>query len=64
MRDLLEWGTRTDLRVRVGSAFRLAFGLLVLFLGLTVFPAAEQRDAKAMQTQTSTPAAAADLPRS
>ena len=43
LRDLLEWGTRTDLRIRVGSGFRLAFGLFVALLGLAVFRAVEQR---------------------
>jgi hypothetical protein len=37
MRDLLEWGTRTDLRVRLGSGLRLAFGVLVALLGMMVF---------------------------
>jgi hypothetical protein len=45
LRDLLDWGTRTDLRVRLGSGFRLAFALFITLLGLTVFRAAEQRDA-------------------
>ena len=37
MRDLLDWATASDQRVRVGSALRLAFGLFVAALGLTVF---------------------------
>lgn len=37
LRDLLEWGTATESRVRTGCAFRLAFGLFVTVLGLTVF---------------------------
>jgi hypothetical protein len=37
LRDLLEWGTATEQRVRVGSSLRLAFGLFVAILGLTVF---------------------------
>ena len=37
MRDLLDWGTANDQRVRVGSALRLAFGLFVAALGLLVF---------------------------
>ena len=37
MRDFIHWGTATDQRVRVGSAIRLAFGLFVAILGLTVF---------------------------
>jgi hypothetical protein len=37
LRDLLNWGTATDSRVRVGSSVRLAFGLFVAILGITVF---------------------------
>lgn len=37
LRDWLHWATATEQRVRIGSAIRLAFGLLVLTLGLTVF---------------------------
>ena len=37
MRDLLEWVTKTDNRVRIGCGLRMAFGLFVALLGLTVF---------------------------
>ncbi|WCJ58676.1 hypothetical protein NXS98_13245 [Fontisphaera persica] len=37
LRDWLQWATATEQRVRVGSALRAAFGLLVLLLGLFVF---------------------------
>ncbi|MGA3164248.1 MAG: hypothetical protein ABSD77_08670 [Verrucomicrobiota bacterium] len=37
LRDLLNWATATQMRVRVGSAIRLAFAVFVLILGLTVF---------------------------
>jgi hypothetical protein len=37
LRNLLEWATATEKRVRIGSAIRLAFGLFVVVLGLTVF---------------------------
>jgi hypothetical protein len=37
LRDLLNWATANEKRVRVGSAIRLAFGLFVAALGLTVF---------------------------
>jgi len=37
MRDLLNWGTATENRIRVGCGLRLAFGLFVLALGLAVF---------------------------
>jgi hypothetical protein len=39
MRDLLEWGTATEQRVRGGCAARLAFGVFIVVLGLTVFRA-------------------------
>ena len=39
LRDLLNWATANEKRVRVGSAIRLAFGLFVAVLGLTVFRA-------------------------
>jgi hypothetical protein len=38
-RDLLNWATATELRVRVGSALRLAFALFIVALGLTAFRA-------------------------
>jgi hypothetical protein len=37
LRDLLNWATANEQRVRVGSVIRLAFGLFVAALGLTVF---------------------------
>jgi hypothetical protein len=37
LRDLLNWATATQMRVRVGSAIRLAFAVFVLILGLTAF---------------------------
>jgi predicted DNA-binding transcriptional regulator AlpA len=37
LRDLLNWATANEQRVRLGSAARLAFALFVLVLGLTVF---------------------------
>jgi hypothetical protein len=39
LRDFLNWATATETRVRAGSAVRLAFGLFVAALGLTVFRA-------------------------
>lgn len=39
MRDLLNWATANEKRVRIGSALRLAFGLFVAILGMTVFRA-------------------------
>jgi hypothetical protein len=40
LRDLLNWATASEKRVRLGSAIRLAFGLFVAVLGLTVFRSA------------------------
>ena len=37
LRDLLEWGTASEKRVKVGCSVRLAFGLFVAVLGLTKF---------------------------
>jgi hypothetical protein len=37
LRDLLNWATANENRIRIGSAIRLAFGLLVAVLGLTKF---------------------------
>jgi hypothetical protein len=37
LRDLLNWATANENRVRIGSAIRLAFGLFVAVLGLTKF---------------------------
>lgn len=48
LRDILNWSVATESRTRLLSGVRLAFGLLVLVLGLTVFKTAE---AKAPVTQ-------------
>jgi hypothetical protein len=37
LRDLIQWSTASEGRVRVTSALRLALGALVVVLGLTVF---------------------------
>ena len=39
LRDLLEWATASEARVKVGSVIRLAFALFILTLGLTAFRA-------------------------
>ena len=39
LRDLLNWATANETRVRVGSTIRLAFGLFIVTLGLTAFHA-------------------------
>ena len=37
LRDMLNWATANEKRVRIGSALRLAFGLFVAVLGFTVY---------------------------
>ncbi len=37
LRDMLNWATANETRVRIGSTIRLAFGLFVAVLGLTKF---------------------------
>ena len=37
LRDLLNWATATEQRVRVGSTIRLAFGFFVVVLGILKF---------------------------
>jgi len=37
LRDLIEWGTATPQRTRIGSGIRLAFGLLIAALGFFKF---------------------------
>jgi hypothetical protein len=39
LRDFLNWATATEPRIKIGSAIRLSFALLVLILGLTAFHA-------------------------
>lgn len=39
LRDYIQWATATERRIRLGSALRLAFGLLVVILGLTALRA-------------------------
>jgi hypothetical protein len=36
-RNILNWSTATEQRTRIGSGLRMAFGLFVAILGLTVF---------------------------
>jgi hypothetical protein len=45
LRDLINWATANDQRTRLLSGLRLAFGLFVLCLGLTVFKTAEKKAA-------------------
>jgi len=39
LRDFLNWATATEMRVRLGSVVRLAFGLFIAILGFTAFKA-------------------------
>jgi hypothetical protein len=39
LRDILNWATATEDRIRIGSIIRLAFAVFVLLLGLTAFRA-------------------------
>ncbi|HYT58644.1 MAG TPA: hypothetical protein VEL06_00635 [Haliangiales bacterium] len=55
LRDLLNWGTATEKRIRVGCGLRLAFGLFVLTLGLAVFRPVELKAAQQVE-QTPGPA--------
>lgn len=41
LRDLIQWATANEQRLRMLSAFRLAVGILLVILGLTVFRASE-----------------------
>jgi hypothetical protein len=43
LRDILNWSVATESRTRLTSAARVAFGLFVIVLGLTVFRTAEQK---------------------
>ncbi len=43
LRDLLHWSVETESRTRFTSGARVAFGLFVIVLGLTVFKAAERK---------------------
>lgn len=41
LRDIIQWSTASEQRVRLGSAARLALGVFVLTLGLTAFRTSE-----------------------
>ena len=43
LRDMINWDTANEQRTRLLSGIRVAFGVFVLCLGLTVFRVAEQR---------------------
>jgi hypothetical protein len=62
LRDLIQWSTANDHRVRVGSALRLGLAALVLILGLTVFRARDVQ-AQSPDATDSAPNSAANLSR-
>jgi hypothetical protein len=37
LRDLLNWATATEARIRIGCYIRLAFAIFIVLLGLTAF---------------------------
>jgi hypothetical protein len=43
LRDLLNWSVATDSRTRVTNGIRIAFGLFIVVLGLTVFKSVEKK---------------------
>ncbi len=45
-RDLINWATADEKRIKVGCVVRLSFGILVLLLGLTVFRSAEAKEVR------------------
>ncbi|MFO1500274.1 MAG: hypothetical protein U1G07_18115 [Verrucomicrobiota bacterium] len=61
LRDLIQWSTASEQRIRYTSAVRLAIGALVLVLGLTVFRAGELHAQS--PDDASLPAAASPSPR-
>lgn len=46
LRDIINWATANERRLKAGCAIRLAFGVFVIVLGLTAFRAAEAREAE------------------
>ncbi len=61
-RNLLEWATATEQRIKFGCAARLAFGLLVVVLGLTAFRAAELRELNQSSVRSPLPVSLAARP--
>jgi hypothetical protein len=50
LRDLIHWATANDQRTRLLSAVRLAFGLVLIGLGLTVYRTAENKEITQMSS--------------
>ncbi len=48
LRDILNWSVATESRTRLISGVRVALGVFVIALGLTVFKAAEQKPASSV----------------
>jgi hypothetical protein len=48
LRDIIDWSTANDQRIRLLSGLRLGFGLLVIVLGLTVYRTAEKKQTAQM----------------
>ncbi len=46
LRDIVNWSTANDQRIRLLSGIRLGFGILLIILGLTVFRQAERKSAE------------------
>jgi hypothetical protein len=60
LRDILNWSVATESRTRMTSGLRVAFGVFVVVLGLTVFKATEKK-ARNARTALAAPAAALTL---
>lgn len=60
LRDIIHWSVATESRTRLTSGVRMAFGLFVVVLGLTVFKATESK-ATTNQTALAAPRVAAGL---
>jgi hypothetical protein len=45
LRDILNWSVATESRTRLTSGLRVAFGVFVILLGLTVFKSVERKSA-------------------
>ncbi len=56
LRDLIHWSVATERRTRLVCAARVAFGLFVILLGLTVFKGAENKAATSAPPSASAPA--------
>ncbi len=61
LRDILNWSVASESRTRLTSGARVAFGLFVIVLGLTVFKTSEQKAAQPQARQTVVAGASAVL---